>query len=134
MKTMVSSLRHSTDSTSFGASFVGGVRSLVTITPTTTTCSPHSRRWVAPKHGTCTKNMSKLFRPLDEVPNSWSGMPTRAFMGGDGLSLPSSKSLWDIVKREHLEPHDAKHVHDIWMEVRCRRSSLCCSSCCGTLL
>lgn len=35
---------------------------------------------------------------------------------GAGLSLPSSKSLWDVLKREHIEGHDAQHVKDIWME------------------
>lgn len=33
-----------------------------------------------------------------------------------GLSLPSSKSLWDILKREHIQGHDARHVKDIWQE------------------
>lgn len=36
--------------------------------------------------------------------------------GQAGLSLPSSKSLWDVLKREHIEGHDAQHVKDIWME------------------
>ena len=35
---------------------------------------------------------------------------------GGGLTLPSSKSLWDILKREHIQGHDAQHVRDIWME------------------
>lgn len=34
-----------------------------------------------------------------------------------GVSAPSSRNLWDIVKRAQFENHDAKHVHDIWMEV-----------------
>lgn len=39
-----------------------------------------------------------------------------------GLSLPSSKSLWDVVNRRLLEPHGAEAVRDIWMEVRaCER-------------
>ena len=35
-----------------------------------------------------------------------------------GLSLPSSKSLWDVVNRRLLEPHGAEAVHDIWIEAR----------------
>ncbi len=34
-----------------------------------------------------------------------------------GLSLPSSKSLWDIVNRSRLEPHNADAIRDIWVEV-----------------
>lgn len=34
-----------------------------------------------------------------------------------GSSLPSSKSLWDVMKRDHIEGHDVRHVRDIWMEV-----------------
>ena len=34
-----------------------------------------------------------------------------------GLSLPSSKSLWDVVNRSRLEPHNADAIRDIWMEV-----------------
>ncbi|PRW45501.1 assembly factor 1 for F1 component of mitochondrial ATP synthase [Chlorella sorokiniana] len=33
-----------------------------------------------------------------------------------GLSLPSSRSLWDIVNRTRLEPHNADAIRDIWME------------------
>jgi ATP synthase F1 complex assembly factor 1 len=41
----------------------------------------------------------------------------RAFEGGSlGLSLPSAKSLWDILKREHIQGHSAQHVRDIWQE------------------
>jgi hypothetical protein len=32
-------------------------------------------------------------------------------------TLPSSKTLWDILKKEQIEGHDARHIHDIWMEV-----------------
>jgi hypothetical protein len=34
-----------------------------------------------------------------------------------GMSMPSSKSLWDIIKREHIEKHNAAEVRDIWQEV-----------------
>ena len=34
-----------------------------------------------------------------------------------GLTLPSSKSLWDVMKREHLEKHNARQIKDIWLEV-----------------
>lgn len=34
-----------------------------------------------------------------------------------GWSLPSSRSLWDILKREHIEKLDAPHIADIWSEV-----------------
>lgn len=34
-----------------------------------------------------------------------------------GLTMPSSKSLWDIMKRDLLEKHDAEHITNIWMEV-----------------
>lgn len=37
--------------------------------------------------------------------------------GAMGMSLPSSKSLWDVVNRGRLEPHGAEAVRDIWMEV-----------------
>lgn len=33
-----------------------------------------------------------------------------------GLTLPSSKSLWDVMKREHLEKHNARQIKDIWLE------------------
>lgn len=42
--------------------------------------------------------------------------PRRAYSMG-GVSAPSSRRLWDIVKKDLLENHDAKHVTDIWMEV-----------------
>ena len=43
-----------------------------------------------------------------------------------GLTLPSSKSLWDVVNRRLLEPHGADAVRDIWMEVRlCRLLCSC---------
>ena len=32
-------------------------------------------------------------------------------------TLPSSKTLWDILKKEQIEGHDARHINDIWMEV-----------------
>jgi hypothetical protein len=35
-----------------------------------------------------------------------------------GSTLPSSKSLWDVVNRRLLEPHGAEAVRDIWMQVR----------------
>lgn len=37
--------------------------------------------------------------------------------GAMGLTLPSSKSLWDVVNRGRLEPHGAEAVRDIWMQV-----------------
>lgn len=37
--------------------------------------------------------------------------------GAMGLTLPSSKSLWDVVNRGRLEPHGAESVRDIWMQV-----------------
>jgi len=62
--------------------------------------------------------------------NTWRGGHG---MGGDketqwrgitGLaSLPSSKTLWDILKKEQIEGHDARHIHDIWMEVM---TCFCC--------
>lgn len=53
-----------------------------------------------------------------------------------GLSLPSSKSLWDVVNRSRLEPHNADAIRDIWMEVgaargcwhACRLPHIVCSS------
>eukprot|EP00887_Chlorella_sp_A99_P003330 scaffold26.g3330.t1 len=33
-----------------------------------------------------------------------------------GISAPSSTNLWDVVKREHFEKHNAQQVADIWME------------------
>lgn len=36
--------------------------------------------------------------------------------GAMGLTLPSSKSLWDVVNRGRLEPHGAESVRDIWMQ------------------
>lgn len=35
-----------------------------------------------------------------------------------GVTLPSSRNLWDIVKRDQFEGHDARHIVDIWKEVR----------------
>lgn len=35
-----------------------------------------------------------------------------------GSTLPSSKSLWDVVNRRLLEPHGTEAVRDIWMQVR----------------
>lgn len=35
-----------------------------------------------------------------------------------GMSMPSSKNLWDIVKREQFEKHNAAELKDIWQEVR----------------
>ncbi len=40
----------------------------------------------------------------------------RQFFEHGGLTLPSSKSLWDILKREHIEGHSTQHVKDIWQE------------------
>ena len=34
------------------------------------------------------------------------------------MTMPSSKSLWDVVNRQRLEPHGAEAVGEIWMEVR----------------
>jgi len=34
-----------------------------------------------------------------------------------GWSMPSSRNLWDILKREQIEGHDARHIRDIWVEV-----------------
>ena len=45
--------------------------------------------------------------------------------GNVGLSLPSSKSLWDVVNRRLFEAHGAEAVRDIWVEVRCP-SAACC--------
>ena len=41
--------------------------------------------------------------------------PPRFFEHGV-LTLPASKSLWDILKREQIEGHDTQHVKDIWQE------------------
>ena len=50
-----------------------------------------------------------------------SAAPPRQLASLAGVSIPSSGSLWDIVKREILEPHDALHITDIWTEVRAGR-------------
>ena len=34
-----------------------------------------------------------------------------------GATMPSTSSLWDIVKRDVWEKHDARHIADIWNEV-----------------
>jgi hypothetical protein len=34
-----------------------------------------------------------------------------------GWSMPSSRNLWDILKREQINGHDARHIRDIWLEV-----------------
>lgn len=44
------------------------------------------------------------------------GHQSRLAYSTAGVSLPSSKSLWDIMKKSLVEGHDAKHVQDIWME------------------
>lgn len=36
--------------------------------------------------------------------------------GFGGITAPSSKRLWDIVKRDLFEKHNAQQVSDIWME------------------
>jgi hypothetical protein len=38
--------------------------------------------------------------------------------GHSMMTMPSSKSLWDVVNRQRLEPHGAEAVGEIWMEVR----------------
>jgi hypothetical protein len=43
---------------------------------------------------------------------------SRHFSMLSGVSMPSSRNLWDILKRSQIEPHDAKHIADIWTEVR----------------
>jgi hypothetical protein len=40
-----------------------------------------------------------------------------------GASMPSSRNLWDVVKREHFEPHSAQYCRDIWMQVSLRSRS-----------
>jgi ATP synthase F1 complex assembly factor 1 len=47
---------------------------------------------------------------------SFHASSSQHIFGSGGLTLPSSKSLWDILKREHIEGHDAQHVKDIWQE------------------
>lgn len=42
----------------------------------------------------------------------------RPFGSLAGVTLPSSRNLWDILKRHQIEPHDARHIVDIWNEVR----------------
>lgn len=42
---------------------------------------------------------------------------TRRTFALGGVSAPSSTNLWDIVKKDLFENHDARHVHDIWSEV-----------------
>ena len=39
-------------------------------------------------------------------------------LGVSGITAPSSKNLWDIVKREHLEKLSAAAIKDVWAEVR----------------
>lgn len=46
-------------------------------------------------------------------------------LGGMGVTQPSSKSLWDIVKREHLEKLPAAAVKDVWAEVSA--GACCCA-------
>jgi hypothetical protein len=41
----------------------------------------------------------------------------RSFAALAGWSMPSSRNLWDILKREQVEGHDARHIRDIWLEV-----------------
>jgi hypothetical protein len=33
-----------------------------------------------------------------------------------GVTMPSSSSLWDIVKQDLWESHDSRHIFDIWTE------------------
>ena len=47
-----------------------------------------------------------------------------------GLALPSSKSLWDVVNRSLLEPHNADAIRDIWMEVRQATAVAMCAHAC----
>ncbi len=35
-----------------------------------------------------------------------------------GMSMPSSASLWELVKREQIQKHNAAEIKDIWQEVR----------------
>lgn len=63
----------------------------------------------------------------------WQAFTTqRRAYGMGGISAPSSKNLWDIMKKEQLEGHDARHIHDIWMEVRDRGPGTA-ARCCGVL-
>ena len=41
----------------------------------------------------------------------------RSFASLAGWSMPSSRNLWDILKREQIDGHDERHVRDIWLEV-----------------
>jgi hypothetical protein len=50
----------------------------------------------------------------------------RSFASLAGWSMPSSRNLWDVLKREQIDGHDARHIRDIWLEV----SSLFCENKC----
>lgn len=50
-----------------------------------------------------------------------------------GLTLPSSKSLWDVADRSRLEMHGAEAVRDIWMEVRPCSLAAAAAACCSLL-
>ena len=45
-----------------------------------------------------------------------------------GVTAPSSRNLWDIVKKDQFEQHDARHIHDIWMEVGVSGDMTCVGS------
>ena len=38
--------------------------------------------------------------------------------GLGGITAPSPTRLWDVVKRDLFDKHNAQQVSDIWMEVR----------------
>ena len=59
-----------------------------------------------------------MFAQRQAPQTAWSLLQaTRRWYSMGGVTAPSSRNLWDIVKKEQFEQHDARHIHDIWMEV-----------------